>query len=91
MAAAWLILCVSLLRGIRSSGRVVYFTALFPYVVLVALCARGVTLPGAEEGLMRYFKPQWFRLATLAIWTDAATQASRDNSSNFSVLVICMC
>lgn len=33
--AAWAIVFLCLSKGVQSSGKVVYFTALFPYVVLV--------------------------------------------------------
>lgn len=32
---AWVIVFLCLSKGVQSSGKVVYFTALFPYVVLV--------------------------------------------------------
>ncbi len=58
LATAWFIVYLIVMRGIQSSGRVVYFTALFPYVVLTIFFVRGLTLPGAGAGLMHMFKPK---------------------------------
>ena len=44
--------------------QIVYFTATFPYVVLVVLLVRGVLLPGALDGIIYYLKPDWSKLAS---------------------------
>ncbi|CAG5131873.1 unnamed protein product, partial [Candidula unifasciata] len=71
---AWVIVFMCLFKGIKSSGRVVYVTATFPYFVLVILLIRGVTLPGANEGIKFYVIPKWEKLQDVRVWGDAAVQ-----------------
>ncbi len=49
------------LNGLLS--QVVYFTATFPYVMLLILLIRGLSLPGALEGVVYYLLPEPSRLA----------------------------
>ena len=44
--------------------QVVYFTATFPYIILVCLLVRGLTLEGASKGIGYYMNADWERLKT---------------------------
>lgn len=71
---AWLIVYACIWKGIKSSGKVVYFTATFPYIVLLIFFVRGITLRGAVDGLIHMYKPKMDRLGDPQVWLDAATQ-----------------
>ncbi|KAF7388601.1 hypothetical protein HZH68_012543 [Vespula germanica] len=74
LTLAWAICYFCLIRGVQSIGKIVYFTALFPYFVLLALLIRGVTLEGAGEGSLWYITPTWSTLKDANVWGDAASQ-----------------
>ncbi|XP_059383309.1 sodium- and chloride-dependent creatine transporter 1-like isoform X2 [Carassius carassius] len=74
LLATWVIVYFCIWKGVKSAGKVVYFTAVFPYLVLVVLFVHGVSLPGALNGITYYLKPNWSKLSEAQVWIDAATQ-----------------
>ncbi|ELT90268.1 hypothetical protein CAPTEDRAFT_225103 [Capitella teleta] len=85
---AWVIVCATLINGVKSSGKVVYFTALFPYIVLIILLIRGLTLDGYKEGIDFYIlKLDWDRLKDSAVWKDAAVQIFFSLSDSWGGLI----
>jgi SNF family Na+-dependent transporter len=72
LIVAWVVTFLCLFRGVKMSGKIVYFTALFPYLVLFILGIRGWLLPGAGKGLEFYLVPKWEKLGESEVWRDAA-------------------
>jgi len=74
LLVSWLVVLLCLAKGVKSSGKVVYFSATFPYLVLLVLLVLGLTLPGAGDGLYYLFVPKWEKLASFTVWRRAAGQ-----------------
>ncbi|XP_068605319.1 sodium- and chloride-dependent GABA transporter 3-like [Brachionichthys hirsutus] len=85
---AWIFCYLSIWKGVKSSGKAAYFTATFPYLMLLILLIRGVTLPGASEGIYYYLYPDINRLADLQVWIEAAIQISFSYSLTSGSLIV---
>ncbi|XP_015773091.1 PREDICTED: sodium- and chloride-dependent GABA transporter 1-like [Acropora digitifera] len=74
LLVAWVLVYFCVWKGVRSMGKVAYVTATAPFFVLVTLFIRGITLPGAKDGVEFYLLPSWEQLAHPQAWIDAAAQ-----------------
>jgi solute carrier family 6 amino acid transporter-like protein 5/7/9/14 len=84
---AWLIVFFCLFKGIKTSRYVVYVTGILPYLILLILLIRGVTLPGALDGLKFYIIPKWSKLLELKVWGEAAMQIFYSVGPGWGVLI----
>ncbi|XP_042363828.1 sodium-dependent neutral amino acid transporter B(0)AT2-like [Plectropomus leopardus] len=74
LLAAWTIVCLGMFKGIKSSVKVMYFSSIFPYVVLFCFLVRGLLLDGALEGITYMFYPKLEIWGDIQVWRQAATQ-----------------
>ena len=70
----WAIVFMCIMKGIKSSGKVVYVSAVLPYLLIIALLIKGLTLEGAKDGLYYAFVPKWEKLLEFRVWERAAQQ-----------------
>lgn len=71
---SWTIVFLAVSKGVESSGKVMYVTATFPYVVLTIFLVRGLTLDGAVDGLKYVVAVKTEYLLDFNLWIDAACQ-----------------
>lgn len=83
----WIICYFTVFKGTKSTGKAMYFTATFPYVMLIILLVRGVTLDGASLGIKFYLQPNMTKLMEPQVWIDAGTQVFFSYSLCIGVLV----
>ncbi|CAL8266615.1 unnamed protein product [Merluccius merluccius] len=84
---AWTLIYLCIFKGVKSTGKVVYFTALFPYVILLALLINNVQLPGAVEGIKFFVIPKWHMLLSVEVWVNAAAQIFNSIGIGFGSLM----
>ncbi|XP_017760565.1 PREDICTED: sodium-dependent nutrient amino acid transporter 1-like isoform X2 [Eufriesea mexicana] len=71
---SWATIFGVLCRGVKSTGKAVYFLAIFPYIVMIGLLIRAVSLEGALDGILFLVTPEWHKLWQPNVWYAAITQ-----------------
>jgi NSS family neurotransmitter:Na+ symporter len=87
MLAAWLLIYLCLFRGMKWVSKVVLITVPLPWIMLIILTVRGLTLEGAATGLQFYLEPQWEKLAEVDTWRWAFGQVFFSMSLGFAVML----
>lgn len=74
MIAAWGAIYFCIRKGASSVGKVVKYTVFLPVILLLIMAVKGCTMPGAGEGLSRFFVPQMSAFSDPTLWIDAIGQ-----------------
>lgn len=73
-------------KGVESSGKVVYVTALLPYALLLILLGKALTR-SAASGLKYMFYPDWSKHLTFKVRSDGVNQILYSSGVAFGPLV----
>ncbi|NIA06157.1 MAG: hypothetical protein GWP14_00710 [Actinobacteria bacterium] len=87
LVITWLAMYFCIFRGVRMVSKVVMWTVPLPFLMLLILTIRGLTLNGAMQGLEYYLEPDWGRLTNPATWRWAFGQMFFSMSLAFGVMI----
>ncbi len=74
LIVVWLCVFLILYKGVHRIGKIVLITVPLPTILLILLTIRGLTLPGAIEGISYYLTPNFSRLLDVNVWLAAYAQ-----------------
>ncbi|MHC5100613.1 MAG: sodium-dependent transporter, partial [Planctomycetota bacterium] len=84
---AWVLMYFCIFRGVKLVGKIVWLTVPLPWIMLVILAVRGLTLEGSMKGLAFYLDPDWTQLAKPTTWRFAFGQVFFSLSLAFGVML----
>jgi NSS family neurotransmitter:Na+ symporter len=87
MLISWGLIYLCLFKGVKLVSKVVLFTVPLPWIMLLILTFRGLTLDGAMTGLHFYLEPDWTKLADADTWRFAFGQVFFSMSLGFAVML----
>ena len=86
---SWAAIVGCIWKGVKSVSKVVYVTVVLPWLLLAIFVIRGVTLPGAWDGLSYYLSPKGEFLGYIrnpATWGAAVSQVFFSISVGFGIM-----
>ena len=87
LAITWAVMYLCICRGVRLVGKVVMWTVPLPWLMLLILTVRGLTLEGAVQGLEYYLEPNWSQLSDPTTWRWAFGQMFFSMSLAFGIMI----
>jgi len=84
----WVAIYLCLFKGVKAVGKVVMWTVTIPWIILVIMVIRGLTLPGAIQGLNFYLTPDFNVLLKPSVWLAAYGQVFFTLSLGMGIMIV---
>jgi neurotransmitter:Na+ symporter, NSS family len=83
----WMAMYFCIFKGVKLVGKIVWLTVPLPWLMLLILTIRGLTLEGSMQGLAYYLDPVWSELAKPVTWRYAFGQVFFSLSLAYGVMI----
>ncbi|HUU20623.1 MAG TPA: sodium-dependent transporter [Sedimentisphaerales bacterium] len=83
----WAVMYFCIFKGVRLVGKIVWLTVPLPWLMLLILTVRGLTLEGSMQGLTYYLDPVWSELAKPITWRYAFGQVFFSLSLAYGIMI----
>ena|GEM_PF-753651 len=87
LAGVWVVMFLCIFKGVKLVSKIVLWTVPIPWLMLVVLMVRGLTLDGAIRGLEYFLEPDWSALKEPQVWRAAFGQVFFSMTIAFGVMV----
>jgi len=87
LSVTWAAMYFCIFRGVRLVGKIVWLTVPLPWLMLLILTVRGLTLEGSMQGLAYYLDPVWSELAKPVTWRYAFGQVFFSLSLAYGIMI----
>jgi len=83
----WTAMYFCIFRGVKMVGKIVWLTVPLPWLMLLILTVRGLTLEGSRQGLAFYLDPVWSELTKPITWRYAFGQVFFSLSLAYGIMI----
>jgi NSS family neurotransmitter:Na+ symporter len=87
LVGCWVWIFISIFKGVRSVEKMVYITVLVPWFIILIFVLRGISLPGAWDGIAYLITPDFSALFQPSVWLAAYGQIFFTLSLGWGVMI----
>lgn len=87
LLVAWASVYYCIRNGTKSVEKIIKYLIFLPFICLGFMAVKGITMPGAIEGIKAFFVPNFQALANPELWTDAVGQVFYSMSVVMAIMI----
>lgn len=87
LLVAWGLIYYCIRNGTKSVGKIIKYLVFLPVICLGFMAVKGVTMPGALEGIRTFFVPDFSALSDPMLWVDAVGQVFYSMSVMMAIMI----